>query len=97
LEWIKLFRDDVTRVLCGPRQQRGAAQPAPRETLRKSRSRPVLDRARLAIRELYPNRVPTEVAEPNTLLCRHVANKLKELGLPNVSDDTILRAAGRRG
>jgi hypothetical protein len=40
--------------------------------------------------------VPTEAVEPNAKLCRRVGEKLKHAGLLGVSDDTILRAAGRR-
>ena len=53
--------------------------------------------AHRAIREVYPGGVvPDQAAEPNATLCRRVGAKLKQLGLPDVSDDTILRAAGRR-
>jgi 7-cyano-7-deazaguanine synthase in queuosine biosynthesis len=63
---------------------------------RRAKNRPTLDRARGAIEELYPNGVPSQSAEPNVNLCRRVGEKLKKTGLPNVSNDTILRAAGRR-
>jgi hypothetical protein len=39
---------------------------------------------------------PDQATEPNVNLCRRVSAKLNEAKLPNVSDDTILRAAGRR-
>jgi 7-cyano-7-deazaguanine synthase in queuosine biosynthesis len=71
----------------------GAPEPQQR---RHGKSRPALERARGAIRELYPDGVPDQASEPNASLCRHVSAKLKEAKLPNVSDDTILRAAGRR-
>ena len=48
------------------------------------------------IKELYPGGVPNQVTEPNVNLCQRVSVKLKEARLPNVSDDTILRAAGYR-
>jgi 7-cyano-7-deazaguanine synthase in queuosine biosynthesis len=60
------------------------------------KSSPALERARGAIKELYPNGVPCQSAEPNANLCRRIGEKLKQAGLPDVSDDTILRAAGRR-
>jgi hypothetical protein len=60
------------------------------------KSRPALERARGAINELYPNGVPGQAVKPNAILCRQVGEKLKQAGLPDVSDDTILRAAGRR-
>jgi hypothetical protein len=60
------------------------------------RSRPPRERALVAIQQLYPGGTPSQVIEPNAILCRRVGTKLKEFKLPNVSDDTILRAAGRR-
>lgn len=61
-----------------------------------SRNRPASDLARRIIGELYPDGVPEQSSEPNAALCRRVGDKLKALKLRNVSDDTILRAAGRR-
>jgi 7-cyano-7-deazaguanine synthase in queuosine biosynthesis len=63
---------------------------------RRGKSQPALERARGAISELYPSGDPGQAAEPNANLCRRVGEKLKQDGLPGVSDDTILRAAGRR-
>jgi hypothetical protein len=71
----------------------GVRAPAPGG---RGKSRPALERARGAIDELYPTGVPEQAVEPNTNLCRRVGEKLKQAGLPGVSDDTILRAAGRR-
>ena len=71
----------------------GAPEPQQR---RRGKSQPSLERARRAIKELYPDGVPGQATEPNASLCRQVSVKLKEAKLPNVSDDTILRAAGRR-
>jgi 7-cyano-7-deazaguanine synthase in queuosine biosynthesis len=71
----------------------GAPEPQQR---RRGKSQPALERARGAIKELYPDGVPGQAAEPNANLCRRVGEKLKQAGLPGVSDDTILRAAGRR-
>lgn len=62
----------------------------------RAKSRPARERARNVIKELYPNGVPNQTAEPNAHLCRRVGQKLKATGLPGVSDDTILRAASRR-
>jgi len=61
-----------------------------------SKNRPASDLARKIIGELYPDGVPEQSSEPNVALCRRVGDKLKALKLRNVSDDTILRAAGRR-
>jgi hypothetical protein len=63
---------------------------------RRGKSQPALERARGAIKELYPDGVPDQATEPNANLCRRVSAKLQEESLPRVSDDTILRAAGRR-
>jgi hypothetical protein len=63
---------------------------------RRSKSQPALERARGVINVLYPNGVPGQAAEPNPTLYRRVGEKLKQVGLPGVSDDTILRATGRR-
>jgi hypothetical protein len=63
---------------------------------RRAKSSPALERAYGAIKELYPKGVPEQVLEPNANLCRRVGQKLSQAGLPGLSDDTILRAAGRR-
>jgi hypothetical protein len=91
LAWIKVFSADVTNVFC-----RGPTQRTSSKTGTKSRSRPARERTQQVINELYPNGVPKPAALPNTVLCRRVGEKLREQGLVDVSDDTILRAAGRR-
>jgi hypothetical protein len=77
----------------GPQEEMGSRVAAPR---RRPKSNPALERARGAIQEVYPQGVPAQAVEPNANLCRRASEKLREAGLPNVSDDTILRAAGRR-
>jgi hypothetical protein len=62
----------------------------------RGKSSPALESAQRAIEELYPGFVPSQATERNAILCRKVSAKIKEAGLPEVSDDTILRAAGRR-
>jgi hypothetical protein len=89
LEWIEVSRTDVTNVLCIPGE-------SDEPTERASRSRPTRERAQQAINELYPQGMPSPTALPNAVLCRRVGEKLKELGVGDVSDDSILRAAGRR-
>jgi hypothetical protein len=89
LEWIEVSRTDVTNVLCVPGE-------SDEPTERASRSRPTRERAQQAISELYPQGVPSPTVLPNAVLCRRVGEKLKELGVGDVSDDSILRAAGRR-
>lgn len=92
LAWIELFSADVMNILCTPAEPGGPAE----RPSNKSRSRPSSERAQQAIHELYPHGVPSPADLPNSLLCRQVGEKLKERGLPHVSDDTILRVAGRR-
>jgi hypothetical protein len=60
------------------------------------RLQPARKRARDAIRALHPNRVPDQADEPNAILCRKVSEWLTKNQKPQVSDPTILRAAGRR-
>jgi hypothetical protein len=94
-----LLPTSVTSVLCdaggGHEQTAGGGDRAIAQRGR-GKSQPTLERARGAIKELYPDGVPSQTAEPNKNLCRRVGEKLKQAGLTGVSDDTILRAAGRR-
>ena len=60
------------------------------------RTKPALELARGIIGELYPNGVPQQSLEPNAILCRRVGDRLRAVKQRDVSDDTILRAAGRR-
>jgi hypothetical protein len=96
LEWIELLRADVTNILC--RAGNGSVPVLQARSPRAStrRSQPALSRTKRVVQELYPQGVPDQAALPNANLCRRVGEKLKESGLPEVSDDTILRAAGRR-
>ena len=96
LEWIELSRTDVTNALCLVGKRGDATQQPSQEPGARRRSQPALERARRAIEELFPGGVPGQADVPNAKLCRRVGLKLKNDGLPNVSDDTILRAAGRR-
>jgi hypothetical protein len=83
---------DLTKLAPQPAQPSSHGDPQrPR-----GKSQPSLERARGAIKELYPDGVPGQATEPNANLCRRVSTKLQEESLPRVSDDTILRAAGRR-
>ena len=66
------------------------------ERSRRDKSRPALELARGAIKELYPNGVPDQTTERNTILCGKVGDWLKSNKRSDVSDATILRAAGRR-
>jgi hypothetical protein len=98
VDWIELFKDNVTGMLRGgevareTRQTNVAAITKPA----RSKSRPATERVQRIISELYPEGVPDQATEPNVNLCRRVGAKLKEAKLPDVSNDTILRTAGRR-
>ncbi len=94
VDWIEVFSADVTK-LCTSRSQ-GEATQRPSRTGATRRSQPAFERARRAIDELFPEGVPGQADVPNATLCRRVGVKLRNDELPNVSDDTILRAAGRR-
>ena len=84
-----------------PSDQRGGAYVPDRapthERAQRGRrkSQPKRERARGIIKDLYPDGVPAQATEPNANLCRRVSAKLKEAKFPDVSDDTILRAADR--
>jgi len=73
-----------------------AANEAAESKTRRRKSRPTFERAQNAISELYPKGVPEPAKLSNKHLCRRVGEKLEEDGLPALSDDSILRAAGRR-
>jgi hypothetical protein len=62
----------------------------------RRRRQPSRERAKKALDELYHGRIPDQDSEPNPILCRKVGEWLKKNKLPEVKDDTILRAAGRR-
>jgi hypothetical protein len=102
-EAIKMWIDKAEAESASADQRGGAFVPdqtaarahEPSQTGRR-KSKPALERARGAIKELYPNGVPGQAVEPNPDLCRRVGEKLKQSGLRGVSDDTILRAADRR-
>jgi hypothetical protein len=97
LELVEVWRDDVTKVLCPPAQvvvQSGL--PVPSRKSAKKRSAPGLESARRAIKVLYPESVPGQSVITNKILCQRVVEQLKKDGSPEVSNDTILRAAARR-
>jgi hypothetical protein len=79
----------------GPPTRTPAAPPTqPRE--RTPRGNPRRHSAQRAIDALHPSGVPDQAIIPNARLCRDAGEWLKQNGYANVSDDTILRAAGRR-
>jgi hypothetical protein len=74
----------------------------PAKSNKRSRATPKQERAQQAIRALYNGNVPPMKILPNSSLCGDVNNWLKKdceqrrVPLSNISDDTILRAAGRK-
>jgi hypothetical protein len=73
-----------------------ALAPATRAKRKPERAQPSRERAQQAIEALYPNGVPDQTTEPNSILYRKVGEWLKTKSLLGVSNSTILRAAGRR-
>jgi len=98
IDWIELSSADVTKVLipASSGDQPSAAMPRDRFRQHRSKAQPARGRALDVINALYPDGVPKQATEPNKNLCYRVAARLRELKLPAVSDDTILRAARRR-
>jgi hypothetical protein len=90
LDLIELSTADVIEILCS------GTQPHSRPQRVRGKARPALECAQIAIKAVYSNRLPDQATVQNKILCRRVGDKLKELKLREVSDDTILRAAGRR-
>jgi len=63
----------------------------------KKRARPQRERAKEAIDALWPDGVPPQNKLPNALLFKRVNDHLKKNGSPeSISDESILRAAGRK-
>jgi hypothetical protein len=62
----------------------------------KKRSRPQRERAKAVIDTLRPGGVPPQNELRNASLLKDVNDHLKKNGSPPISDDTILRAAGRK-
>lgn len=91
---VELGRADVTELFNLPEADPGQHKPQRQQP--RSKSRPATERARRIINELYPGGVPDQATETNAQLCRHVGAGLKKANLLPVSDDSILRAAGRR-
>lgn len=96
LTWIELSRSDVTSILCKATQNERSVQSVASAKGARKKGHPARSRADKAIKKLYPRKVPDQDTVPNALLCRKVGEWLKENRLPELSDDTILRAAGRR-
>jgi hypothetical protein len=91
--WIELSIPDITRFFSDLRKRGGAAGSV-KPTMTKGQ--PAFDRAKRAIDEFWSDGPPEPTILSNKQLVGLVQEKLKEQGLPPVSPDTILRAAGRR-
>jgi hypothetical protein len=85
-----MSRDDAAGNATSSLDRGGVPAPARKKARKKTATE--RERARRVIKELYPAGVPGQATLPNKLLCGLVG---KKIDLP-VSDDTILRAAGRR-
>jgi hypothetical protein len=99
LYWIELTFEEFTKwlVVRGyPKPKFWRPLPATDQPKTAKRRRGSLERAQRAIAALFPEPVPDQVLLPNKVLCGRVHKWLEKSGLPKISDETILRAAGRR-
>jgi hypothetical protein len=96
LEWIELNAADVTRVLCTADEPQRPTPAPPSRSAARRRARPERERVERVLGELFPQGIPDQAAVPNSILCRRVGERLRRDGLPDVSNDTMLRAAKRR-
>jgi hypothetical protein len=96
IDLIELSIADVVQILCVSDAGGTSASQANATMESKPIRRPPRERALRALRDIYQNGIPDQATEPNVILCGRVAKKLKQDGLPDASNDTILRAAGRR-
>jgi hypothetical protein len=96
---FQISREDLLDWLSRQAPQQPTRMPAPEP---KPRARNKRARVEAAIQALWPNRLPDQTVLPNALLCKKVQDWLKDdsksRGVPAqvISDDTILRAAGRK-
>jgi len=97
LEWIEVSVADVAKAFGrATTDDQAPALRDPRQATRARRTRPASEGAERAVEALYHGKIPTQVEVPNATLFKNVGAWLKSNGLPDVSNDTILRAAGRR-
>ena len=90
------LRESLTRALNVGNVTALGEENQPERQRRQPRGNSVRDSAQRAIDALYPSGVPDQATISNARLCRAAGEWLKQNGYANVSDDTILRAAGRR-
>jgi hypothetical protein len=79
----------------GPPTHTQAAQPTQLGE-RTPQKRPLRERARSALNKLYPKGDPDQVSVSDAELISAVKAQINKEGKKGLSDDTILRAAGRR-
>src|SRR5262249_55401579 len=94
VDWIELSSADVTTLIpVGHGDQTSpGSDPQKRPSRPHQKTQTGRERAHRAIKALYPDGVPDQATEPNGNLCQRIAAWLKEMRLPAVSNDTILRA-----
>jgi hypothetical protein len=89
--WMEVaLPESLTRTL-----DAGNAQPDVPEQQRQPRRQPQRERAERAIAAVYPNGIPDQGTVSDAWLCKAVGDWCQQNGW-NISEDTILRAAGRR-
>jgi hypothetical protein len=99
LAWIELTFEEFTNWLLAEgyaKTKFWKPLPATNQLKRAKRGGPSIERAQRAIEMLFPDGVPDQALLPNKTLYGRVGEWLKTSGLSKVSNDTILRAAGRR-
>jgi len=97
MERIELSRSDATAELLSNLKPRALSPSASdKQPMPKSRQTPKLDSAKIAVKTLWPDGPPPPHELPNTLLDRQVNSWLKQNRMVEVSQETVLRAAGRR-
>ena len=84
----------VSRETRGPEGRQGS----PPATVTRVRRRPARARAAQALEAIYKKDLPTPECVPDWMLCKNVADWLASQKPPwqPVSDDSVLREAGRR-
>ena len=99
LAWIELTFEEFTNWLLAEgyaKTKFWKPLPATNQLKRAKRGGPSIERAQRAIEMLFSDGVPDQALLPNKTLYGRVGEWLKTSGLSKVSNDTILRAAGRR-
>jgi hypothetical protein len=89
----------MTSRVHSPEAEETATEEGHREVAsqpKRRKSQHLRERARRELEALYPSGVPDAVSLSDQKLCTQVSERLKKAGYEAVSNDTILRAAGRR-